>query len=154
MPPSEDCWDIASPIGGDRGDRLPPSGSLRLYAADGVSICHGAAGRLVLIRRVLGLVLVGVGVLILVARAQQWADLLAGDDPLPGTRYTRSITDVVAVALVGFGAPMARGLGADQMGSPVSIGPFIVPRWAVVPAITVVGFVLLVVALTAFSVGG
>ena len=105
------------------------------------------------IRRLLGLLLVGIGVLILVARAQQWADWLTVDDPLPGTRYARSITDVVAVALVGFGVPMARGLSSEQMTAPVSVGPVTMPRWAVVPIVTVVGFVVVVIVLAAFSSG-
>lgn len=102
-------------------------------------------------RRVLGVVLLGVGVLILTARAQQWADLLAADDPLPGTRYARSLTDVLAIGLVSVGVPMSRGVSADQMTAPVALGPWRVPRWTIVPMIAIVGFLLAVAVFLAFS---
>ncbi|MDJ0792524.1 MAG: hypothetical protein QNJ71_11565 [Acidimicrobiia bacterium] len=104
-----------------------------------------------LVRRIGGVVMVGLGVLILFTRARQWAELLANDDPLPGTRYARSITDIVAVALIGFGVPVAGSWSRDDMVESISIVWFRIPRWAVAPAIAIGGFLIVVAVLVAFT---
>ena len=104
-----------------------------------------------MVKRILGVVFLGIGVLILIARARQWADLIAADDPLPGTRYARSLTDVLAIGLVSIGIPMSRGVAVDQLTSPVSLGPWQVHRWTIFPMVAIAGFLIAVAALTAFS---
>ena len=94
---------------------------------------------------------IGLGVLILFTRARQWAELLVNDAPLPGTRYARSITDIVAVALIGFGVPVAGAWSRDETVESVSVVWFRVPRWAIAPAIAIGGFLVVVAVLAAFT---
>ena len=62
-----------------------------------------------------------------------------------------ALTDVLAIGLVSVGVPLSRGVSADQMTAPVAFGPWRVPRWTIVPMIAIVGFLVAVAVLTAFS---
>lgn len=90
-----------------------------------------------------------VGVVLLGVRAVQWADLIGDGAPMPGTRYTRSLTDVAAVALVGFGVPVLAGWQRESMSERVEVGPLRVPRWAVGPGLALGAFAVAVIVLVA-----
>lgn len=100
-------------------------------------------------RRTLGWALVVLGLVLLGVRAVQWADLIGDGIPMPGTRYTRSLTDVAAVALVGFGVPVIAGWRRESMSERVEVGPLRLPRWAIGPGVAVGTFAVAVIVLVA-----